>query len=476
MKRLLRVAIIIAAFFTAGSAFAACHTVTPSGSGSKNGADWNNALAGLPSNPTRGDIYYLADGSYGSYSFSAAASGTLTVEFRKAQPYDNCTSTGWNTSTMGSSQAVLTGFAVTTSYVIVNGNGTSMVQGCGGAPGPTVAANPPTPSDCGIKIDNSTCGNTGANSCDAPIPIGNFSVSGAVTGYTFEYIELKGQGDNAADQMEVWAPFNGTGNAGTFLHDYMHNAGCVYLQDGADSRTVAYSYFWGTEVNGAIDGTCHGQYSFSNGNDSNSIEHNNIYRDITGTAVWTFASGGGTHTNWQFYNNIIWDTNSGVALGNLSDGIIACINTGSICSGFVFYQNTIVNVGGNSGINNENAGSYTIENNLWYGIPGQTAFATGTAGKFIENHNSFLASVSSCSLSIGDVCDDSAPSPFTNWQAGNFTLVSDKADWNNRASLAEPYTVDAAGNTFTTDRGAYEYGGSIIAAPKPPTGLTATAQ
>ena len=55
----------------------------------------------------------------------------------------------------------------------------------------------------------------------------------------------------------------------------------------------------------------HGQYSFSNGNDSNSIEHHNVYRDITGTAIWTFAAGGGTHTNWQFYDNIIWDTNSG---------------------------------------------------------------------------------------------------------------------------------------------------------------------
>ena len=474
MTKLLRIGIIVAMLFTASSAFAACHTVTPSGAGAKNGTDWNNALAGLPTNPTRGDIYYLADGSYGQYAFSAPVSGTTKVEFRKAQSYDNCTSTGWNVTTMGSSQAVFTGFALTTSYVTVNGNGTSVIQGCGGAPGSTVTANPPTPSDCGIKIDNSLCTGTSANSCNAPIPIGNFSTSARVAGYSFEYTELKGQGNNAAEEMEVWAPFNGTGDAGSFVHVYMHNAGCVYLQDGADSRTVAYSYFWGTEVNGAPDGTCHGQYSFSNGNDSNSIEHHNVYRDITGTAIWTFAAGGGTHTNWQFYDNIIWDTNSGVALGNLSDGLIACINSGSNCNGFVFYQNTIVNVSGNSGINNENTGGYTVENNLWYGIThGQTVFATGTGGKYIENHNSFLASGSSCSSSIGDVCNASAPSPFTNWLAGNFTLVSDKADWSNRALLAAPYTVDAAGDTFTTDRGAYEYG-SVVGAPLPPTGLTAT--
>ncbi len=29
------------------SAFATCHTVTPAGSGTKTGADWNNAFAGF---------------------------------------------------------------------------------------------------------------------------------------------------------------------------------------------------------------------------------------------------------------------------------------------------------------------------------------------------------------------------------------------------------------------------------------------
>ena len=134
---------------------------------------------------------------------------------------------------MGSSQAVFTGFALTTSYVTVNGNGTSVIQGCGGAPGSTVTANPPTPSDCGIKIDNSFV--------PAPRRIlvtprsrvtSNFSTSARVAGYSFEYTELKGQGNNAAEEMEVWAPFNGTGDAGSFVHVYMHNAGCVYLQDG----------------------------------------------------------------------------------------------------------------------------------------------------------------------------------------------------------------------------------------------------
>ncbi|MGH9403380.1 MAG: hypothetical protein ACRD2P_14870, partial [Terriglobia bacterium] len=54
------------------TAFGACHVVTPNGSGSQTGADWNNSLANLPSTLTRGDVYYLADGNYGSYTFNTA--------------------------------------------------------------------------------------------------------------------------------------------------------------------------------------------------------------------------------------------------------------------------------------------------------------------------------------------------------------------------------------------------------------------
>src|ERR1035437_7513401 len=97
MARILRTAIFIAFIFSTSSVFAACHTVTPTGSGSKTGADWNNAYARLPATLTRGEIYYLADGTYPPYTFNTAVSGTTTVEIRKAQSYDNCTATGWNT-------------------------------------------------------------------------------------------------------------------------------------------------------------------------------------------------------------------------------------------------------------------------------------------------------------------------------------------------------------------------------------------
>ena len=147
--------------------FAACHVVTPTGSGSKTGADWNNAYAGLPETLVRGDIYYLSDGTYAPYNFATAESGTETVEIRKAQSYDNCSSTGWDTSTMGSSQAVFSSsspavFSVSASYLTLNGNGQQKNPGCGGTPGQSYNDEPSSPKDCGIRIDASKC--TGGSS------------------------------------------------------------------------------------------------------------------------------------------------------------------------------------------------------------------------------------------------------------------------------------------------------------------------
>jgi hypothetical protein len=468
------------------SALAACHTVNPASAHNGDGTTWNAAASGgaagafnaLPASLIRGDIYYLADGSYPAYTFNAAASGTTTVEIRKAQSYDHCTDTGWNAGTMGSAQAAFSRvFSVSSNYLIVNGNGQQTAQGCGGAPGSTVASAPPSPSDCGIKIDNTCSG--GADACD-----GLIFVTNPATNYEFRYVELVGNGDNSSDKMEVFAPYGGT--ASTFTHVYGHNAGCVYFQDGGDGRTVSLSYFWGTEVNGAAGG-CHGQYSFYSSSDSNGVEHDNVYRDITGTAVWTFATPAGTHNNWAFYNDVIWNsstfTGGSLSLGWVSDGVMACINPGVNCTNFSFIQNTVVNAGDASGINNENTGSYTVQNNVWYNIKhGTISFNMGTGGTYAQDHNSFLASGTSCPSGASNVCDNSPTNPFVGWTTGDFNIASENADWTSRIALGSPYTTDANGITRTTDRGAYQYcmGSSCGpaldggVAPAAPSGLTAT--
>jgi hypothetical protein len=450
---------------SAAKAFAVCHVVTPTGSGTKTGVDWNNALANLPTTLMRGDVYYLADGAYGRYTFQTPSSGTATVEIRKAQVYDNCTATGWNASTMGSGQAVFSNgngtLQITSPYLIVNGNGTQAAIGCGGAPGSTVTSGPPTPLDCGIKVDNSQC----LGGCYAPIGL-------TAANITFNYVEIVGDSTPSAnDDMEV---FNVAGGPTSWSHIYGHNAGCVYFQDGVDSWTLSNSYFWGTEVGGTLSDGCHGQFSFSSGSDSNSTVYNNVFRDITGTAVWTFANTSTTHNNWTFYNNVIWASSPMASWSPyLSDGLIACINAGTNCMNFVFVQNTIANLSSSSqnGINNENAGSYTVENNLWYNNGFGTTFNAGTGGIYTQQYNSFLQAPGGPAGTQNVIVTSAIPDPFVSWASGNFNVALENSAWTNRLALGSPYTTDPAGTTRSTDRGTYQYASVVIL---PPTIISAT--
>jgi len=71
-------------------------------------------MKSLPATLIRGDVYYLADGDYGKYTFKTANSGTTRITIKKAQAYDygrsadgcsNDISAGWNQGTMGAGQA-----------------------------------------------------------------------------------------------------------------------------------------------------------------------------------------------------------------------------------------------------------------------------------------------------------------------------------------------------------------------------------
>ena len=110
----------------------------------------------------------------------------------------------------------------------------------------------------------------------------------------------------------------------------------------------------------------------------------------------------------------------------------------------------------------------TVENNIWYNC-GSVGMSGGTN---TIDYNSYLNSGQSA-IGSHDVSSSSAPNPFVNLAVGNLSLASENADWDNDASLSSPYSIDMNGATFTSDRGAYQYGGSTVL---PPTGLTASVQ
>ena len=108
------------------------------------------------------------------------------------------------------------------------------------------------------------------------------------------------------------------------------------------------------------------------------------------------------------------------------------------------------------------AGSYTVENNLWYNA-GFPNVIQRRLGRNVYSGSQLLPERCGMPLRGFGECmqNTSALDPFANWQSSNFNLASDNADWNNRVSLSAPYNADAAGKLpFTTDRGAYQARGS----------------
>jgi hypothetical protein len=76
-------------------ALGANYYVRSDATGLNNGSDWHNAYTSLPNNLARGNVYFVADGSYGSRVFRDAVSGSSYIEIRKATEGDHGTSVGW---------------------------------------------------------------------------------------------------------------------------------------------------------------------------------------------------------------------------------------------------------------------------------------------------------------------------------------------------------------------------------------------
>jgi hypothetical protein len=469
--------------------FAACHAVGPSATGNGSGTDWNNRMT-LPKAPARGDMYYLMDGSYGSYSPTTANSGTTRITIKKAQSYDfgrasdgcaNDISAGWNSSTMGSAQANFSRISTSDGqgYYTLEGNGHTTTAGCGVSPAVNAAA-----SDCGIKVtqpgpEGDTYGVIWLN--------GNYDtgVTRAI-GWTIRYAELVGAGDagNAVSNSNEHTFFcrNGCNNL-LFEHNYLHESACDFI-DTPWGDTVVFNLNHFRQ--NASQANCHGQFYLGDGTGMNNYTFsNNLIQDVQGTAIWSILNGGRA-ANWNILNNVIFRT-SGSSRPGTSNGIFATINSGSRSQNINFIGNDVINYtadyAGALGIRDENGGgSYTWENNLFYNTSpdDRVGFSLG-GSSFTEGHNSWLNSGSPVN-GAGDVTVTSgAPSPFVNWQNDDFRLVNQNADWGSGVILSAPFNLDMAGSLRpgsdgVWDRGAFEFAGVLAQAPAPPTNLTGVVQ
>ena len=88
--------------------------------GGGSGTDWTNAYPNLPSALARGDTYWIADGSYGSYTFDDPLGGTSVITTRKATAASHGTNTGWN-DTYGDGQATFGEMTFAHGYYVIDG-------------------------------------------------------------------------------------------------------------------------------------------------------------------------------------------------------------------------------------------------------------------------------------------------------------------------------------------------------------------
>jgi len=495
---------------TAFNLEAACHVVTPAGSGAKTGADWNNACAGFtgpctsagnygspapapPNGMVRGDTYYVA-GSATSYQrstvFNVADSGTSPITIKKATASDHCTDTGWNSS-----------------YGTLNAKWEGAEQPGGGLLGAfwSVCA-----SDYWV-FD----GQTGDGTSNNPGEDGQYGFYFKDAGQMYGFISTHPQNCNGGSTGSTNVTFrhfeldgvSGAGIDATYPKGYYYNnpgATALFL-DGGSSIMVDHAYTHDIAFMNelAADSTTFDHVWMAR-NYSSALEHANgidnlavsgtvsnltvrysVFEDISGTGHIMCLGNGAPCPNWTIYGNVFFNT--GAFAGSTGPNgephgtsKITGDNNGSPPSNvtnMVFYNNTVDGLSGagtgNAGIVIQYSGSTgnNIEDNLWFNT-GSNITSMPSSSFATHDYNSFLNSAINFGLSPHEIQTASgSPDPFMNDAAKNFHLIADTAPG---ATLSSPYNVDPDGNIRSAygvwDQGAYEFTGE----PNPPTNLQAT--
>ena len=447
-KHIVYVTLLLVAFmFGPANAEAAKHYVRAGASGSANGNDWTNAFTMLPPTLTRGDTYYIADGSYVGRIFDDAVSGTLVTIIQKATVADHGTSTGWLDS-YGDGQAVFTSrFEFLSSYWIVDGV-------TGGGPQNLWAGN------FGFRINE-------ARDDMALIKLGNPSYFPgglkAVSNITLRHMELYGKGSvsthggsNSNDGVETY-------NASDVTISYFLMSGigrCPFFLSGANFIAEygwVKSYFASIPVHSEVMAI----WSFAGTVGDTTLRYS-LITDIQGTGGVMWNNQANTSAQLYVYGNIFYKSPG--AVWAVSNGLIGGW-TGA--SGDEFhnarvYNNTFINVDQQSLSTFPNIFSGNIAyNNFWYNShpPDFAKFATHDYNHFINSGGTQLEP-SGTSVS--------ASNPFVDFTDYNFYLSAATASGQ---SLPSPFNVDMFGTVRGSDgiwdRGAIEFTSSQTPTPIP---------
>ncbi len=488
MKKLL---LIVSIVLWAASAHAANLYVTPSGTGSKTGANWSNALAWPPSF-VRGNVYYLSSGSYAGIDFNTPDSGTATISIIGATIANSGTVAGWANSLSvsnadGGSQATFTSaIEFDTDYWVWDGTVGPNWDMNGADYGFAFSSGATNNVTLGTNGNSSTCGNNITS-----ITLNHF-YSAAMTG---------SPGSSSVGKVFLDSQSYGGVMSNLYIGHYLINYWQVlimtrngYCGGGGYNATPwgPITIEYGVFENGYSDSCNHGEMiDPNNGPISNmTFRYNYVVGNSTGTSSGCSTAGstmvmGGNNsdlTNSEIYGNVFNNTLQGDAIISDTAGSKAEDTGGGCLINVLVYNNVFANSfvddcsvlqANNNGGSGETSSGNVAYNNMFYNI---TSSCSGPAysisGSFTHDYNWYEGQGSGASAETHG--QTSSSNPFVNNSTtAPFTGFEINADTNAGNTLASPYNVDPLGATRGADgvwdRGAFQYVTSGTAVPMPPT-------
>ncbi|MEZ5276838.1 MAG: right-handed parallel beta-helix repeat-containing protein [Opitutaceae bacterium] len=395
-----------------------------------NGSDWNNAYGSLPSTLVRGATYYIADGSYPSYTFDDPNTGTSQITIKKATESEHGTTIGWSSS-YGDGQASFSGgFVMITDYYVIDGSKRDESNWYNGL---SYGFRLPSITSDSIAFGNASDHIT-VKYCDMG---GNFSET---------YYSGMGDAIKVAYSQTDW----------TVSRCFIHNSvGTMVQFAGVSNSLVEFCWFgpsWGkVAIRGQVSCT-------------NTTFRHNIFYNAAQTDPEDSTSG--LTAEIALWDGPSWDNNE--IYGNIFYSKV----TGG--------RNTSILVGGNGSSWVGAGGANTkVYNNTFVGFVEPAVFPMILLnGSSTEAKNNLFfdcidsdVSASSASNNLRATAD-----PFVNLSSMDFRLHESSQARNSGIQLGgPPYDVDRLGNRRGADGawdvGAYEFSIGIGVTPTAPSDL-----
>lgn len=352
MRKILRLIIVIACL-ASSSVFAANKFVRSAATGANNGSDWNNAYNSLPTTLVRGDVYYVASGSYPAYNFDDPLSGGLIITVKKATTADHGTDAGWQAS-YGTGQAVF-------KSIIRFSRGNYIFDGQTRNEADWFDKNA-----YGFRIDHNGQ-NQNIVIDHNGVPIDNIAVKNVYVDAIYGNLDGPTVRRYAVD-TDGYAESGAQATNLLFHKMYVYGSNNVWFLRTTTAAVVEYS-----ASDGALNGiNNHGEIVNLYYTGYNAVIRYNIFRNAYvdngarngGTALVAITYAGGL----QFYGNVA----ENFATGDGAVGFSLYYSSGNRV-----YNNTFINgIGWNSGVSWGSGSDNLVSNNLW--INCSTANLQGT--------------------------------------------------------------------------------------------------